>query len=74
LSAGEWSAFTSQVGDFWGSRVLLGTAMAAVGLNTSFSVFKGVGPKPFVVGLAGAVIVGAAGVVMAVLLGPFVTL
>jgi uncharacterized integral membrane protein (TIGR00698 family) len=69
-----WTRLIEVVGDFWGSRLLLGTAMAAVGLNTSFAVFKGVGGKPFAVGLAGALAVGAAGMLMAVLLGRFVSL
>ncbi|MEJ5295505.1 MAG: putative sulfate exporter family transporter, partial [Fimbriimonadales bacterium] len=45
-----WDALTKTIGETWGSRAL-GTAMAAVGLATSFSVFKGVGLKPFLVGL-----------------------
>lgn len=69
-----WSALTSFIGDTAGARWLLGTAMAAVGLNTSFSVFKGVGLKPFAVGMAGAVVVGGAGFVMALLLGRYITL
>jgi uncharacterized integral membrane protein (TIGR00698 family) len=69
-----WARLTNQIGDFWASRVLLGTAMAAVGLNTSFSVFKGVGAKPFVVGLAGALVVGAVGMTMAIVFGRFVAL
>ena len=69
--AASWSRVTSAIGDFWGSRILLGTAMAAVGLNTSFSVFRGVGAKPFVVGLAGALVVGAVGMVMAILVTAF---
>ena len=69
-----WSALTSVLGDRIGAQWLLGTAMAAVGLNTSFSVFKGVGLKPFAVGMAGAVVVGVVGFVMAALLGRFVTL
>ncbi|MCA1583625.1 MAG: putative sulfate exporter family transporter [Acidobacteria bacterium] len=73
-NAGAWSALTIHIGDFWGSRVLLGTAMAAVGLNTSFAVFKGVGLKPFAVGFAGALAVGIVGLLMAMALGPFVTL
>ena len=67
-------SLTKDLGDFWASQVLLGTAMAAVGLNTSFAVFKGVGLKPFVVGLAGALVVGAVGMGMAMLLGGFVHL
>ena len=64
-----WRTITSQIGDTWGSRYLLGTAMAGVGLHTSFSVFKNVGMKPFAVGLVGAVLVGAAGLVMALAFG-----
>jgi len=67
-----WASVTSYIGDTIGARWLLGTAMAAVGLNTSFAVFKGVGLKPFAVGLAGAVVVGVVGFVMALLLGGFV--
>ena len=48
--------------------------MAAVGLNTSFAVFKGVGMKPFAVGFAGALVVGLTGLTMAILLGPYVHL
>ncbi|MCS6918450.1 MAG: putative sulfate exporter family transporter [Fimbriimonadales bacterium] len=68
-----WKAFTDAVGETWGSRAL-GTAMAAVGLATSFSVFKGVGLKPFLVGLVGALLVGVIGWGMALLLGGFVKL
>jgi uncharacterized integral membrane protein (TIGR00698 family) len=72
--APSWSATTAWLGDTLGARWLLGTAMAAVGLNTSVKVFRGVGVRPFVVGMAGALVVGAAGFVMATLLGRFVTL
>jgi uncharacterized integral membrane protein (TIGR00698 family) len=71
---GAWTGLTSYVGDTIGAKWLLGTAMAAVGLNTSFSVFKGVGLKPFAVGMAGALVVGSVGFGMAMLLGRFVTL
>ena len=69
-----WSALTNQLGDLWASRILLGSAMAAVGLNTSFAVFKGVGLKPFAVGMAGALAVGSVGMLMAVIFGRFVHL
>ncbi len=72
LSAESWASITKDLGDFWASQVLLGTAMAAVGLNTNFAVFKGVGLKPFVVGMAGALVVGAVGLAMAFALGRFV--
>ena len=67
-----WSALASTLGDTVGARWLLGTAMAAVGLNTSFAVFRGVGLKPFAVGLAGALVVGLVGLAMALLLGRYV--
>lgn len=74
FSADGWASLTRDLGDFWASQVLLGTAMAAVGLNTNFSVFKGVGVKPFAVGMAGALAVGAVGMTLAILLGRFVHL
>jgi uncharacterized integral membrane protein (TIGR00698 family) len=73
-AASEWITLTNVIGDFWASRVLLGTAMAAVGLNTSFAVFKGVGARPFAVGLAGALVVGGVGMATALLLGQYVSL
>lgn len=69
-----WAVLTNQLGDFWASRVLLGTAMAAVGLNTSFGVFRGVGARPFLVGLGGALAVGLVGMAMAMAFGRFVSL
>lgn len=74
LSAESWTSLTRDLGDFWASQILLGTAMAAVGLSTNFAVFNGVGFKPFAVGMAGAIVVGAVGMTLAILLGPFVTL
>jgi uncharacterized integral membrane protein (TIGR00698 family) len=72
--ASAWSSLTNQIGDFVAGRILLGTAMAAVGLSTSFAVFKGVGVKPFVVGLLGALVVGSVGLTMAIVFGQFVRL
>jgi uncharacterized integral membrane protein (TIGR00698 family) len=73
-SAAQWTSITKSLGDYWASQILLGTAMAAVGLNTNFAVFKGVGLKPFAVGMAGAFVVGAVGMAMAVIFGRFVHL
>lgn len=70
--AAQWSAVVHTVGDVWSAKYLLGTAMAGVGLGTHFSVFKGVGFKPFLVGLAGALLVGLVGYVMVLLFGPLV--
>lgn len=74
FDARDWKMVTDVVGDTLASRFLLGTAMAAVGLTTNFQVFRGVGLKPFAVGLAGALAVGIVGMTMAVLFGRFVTL
>ena len=74
LDADAWASLTRDLGDFWASQILLGTAMAAVGLSTNFAVFKGVGFKPFAVGMAGAIVVGAVGMTLAILLGRFVQL
>lgn len=74
FDADRWPVVTAFVGDTLASRLLLGTAMAAVGLSTSLAVFKGVGLKPFLVGLAGAFVVGLVGMLMAVLFGRYVTL
>ncbi len=73
-SAAQWTSITKSLGDYWASQILLGTAMAAVGLNTNFAVFKGVGLKPFVVGMAGALVVGVVGMTMAIIFGRFVHL
>ena len=73
-SAAQWASITKQLGDYWASQILLGTAMAAVGLNTNFAVFKGVGLKPFAVGMAGALVVGVVGMTMAIIFGRFVHL
>ncbi|MEX2356402.1 MAG: putative sulfate exporter family transporter [Thermaerobacterales bacterium] len=69
-----WTTVVAVVGDRWGSKYLLGTAMAGVGLGTSFSVFKGVGVKPFAVGLFGALLVGVVGLVLVLILGRYVIL
>ena len=69
FGAEEWRAAAAVVGDTMGSRWLLGTAMAAVGLGTSASALKGVGFRPFAVGMAGASAVGATGMASALAVG-----
>jgi uncharacterized membrane protein YadS len=49
-------------------------ALAAVGLSTNFRTFKGLGTKPFLVGLAAALVVGIVSYIAIHLLGSFVTL
>jgi uncharacterized integral membrane protein (TIGR00698 family) len=53
---------------------LLGVALAGVGLNTRFRVLKGLGIRPFIVGLGAALIVGLVSFVAISLLGAFVSL
>ena len=50
----DWKNVTKLVGNQIGGHYLLGTAMAAVGMSTSASALKGVGVKPFIVGLSAA--------------------
>ena len=71
FDAPTWKTIIKQLGDIWGSS-LLGTAMAAVGLGTSISVFKGVGLKPLFVSFVAALVVGIMGFSMALLVGPYV--
>lgn len=65
----QWKSLTSWISNTLGSKVLLGSAMAAVGLSTNISVLQGVGVKPFLVGMTGALMVGAMGFVTATILG-----
>ena len=51
---------------------ILATAMAGVGLGTSFKSMKGLGIKPFYVGLFSAVLVGLVSVIMVFLLSNFI--
>jgi uncharacterized integral membrane protein (TIGR00698 family) len=68
LEPATWKHWTTQVGDVWGARYLLGAAMAAVGLSTSLPTFRSVGLRPLAVGLAGALLVGATGLGLALTL------
>ena len=66
LDPTTWQMLTSLIGDD-ASKACLGTAMAALGLSTSVAVFKGVGIRPVLLGMAGAGIVAAIGFTGAVL-------
>ena len=70
----QWASITKSLGDYWASQILLGTAMAAVGLNTNFAVFKGVGHEALRRRHGGAPVVGAVGMTTAVIFGRFVHL
>ncbi|KAK3285468.1 hypothetical protein CYMTET_6931 [Cymbomonas tetramitiformis] len=69
LDTMQWKSVISFIGDILGSRFMLGIAMAGVGLGTNIKVFKGVGVKPFLVGITGSLVVASAGFLCAVLLG-----
>mmetsp|Transcript_38697 Transcript_38697/g.60362 ORF Transcript_38697/g.60362 Transcript_38697/m.60362 type:complete len:205 (-) Transcript_38697:2251-2865(-) len=68
MTAAQWKAVVAAVGSS-ASLPLLGIAMAAVGLKTSLSQLRGVGIKPFILGLAGASVVGTVGFLTITLLG-----
>ncbi len=57
------AAFTS-----WGKFLIL-VGMAGIGLNTRFSAFKGIGGKPLVVGVIGAIILAVCSLVLIRVLG-----
>lgn len=66
-----WQDFYS----FWssfGSTYGLGLAMAGVGLSTNLKIFKGLGMKPFYIGLIAAVSVGAVSLLLISLFGGFI--
>jgi uncharacterized integral membrane protein (TIGR00698 family) len=66
-----WAGITKGVQEW--SGYILATAMAGVGLGTSFKSMKGLGIKPFYVGLFAATMVGIFAIAMVFLLGRFVT-
>jgi uncharacterized integral membrane protein (TIGR00698 family) len=66
-----WAGITGGIKQW--SGYILATAMAGVGLGTSFKSMKGLGVKPFYVGLFAATMVGVSAIAMVFLLGRFVT-
>jgi uncharacterized membrane protein YadS len=68
----QWSGITSGIKQW--SGYILATAMAGVGLGTSFRSMKGLGIKPFYVGLFSATMVGVTAIAMVFLLGKQVTI
>jgi len=66
-----WTDITRGVQEW--SGYILATAMAGVGLGTSFKSMKGLGIKPFYVGLFAATMVGITAIAMVFLLGRFIT-
>mmetsp|Transcript_38804 Transcript_38804/g.96425 ORF Transcript_38804/g.96425 Transcript_38804/m.96425 type:complete len:197 (+) Transcript_38804:3-593(+) len=56
-----WKNGADWLGVSLGTKTLLGTGLAAVGLSVNISAFQGAGLAPFIVGAAGALIVGTVG-------------
>ncbi len=71
LDATQWRALTKFLGET-SSQWLLGTAMAAVGLSTDFSMFRQMGLRPLYLGFAVALVVGVVGLGVAALIGPLI--
>ncbi|MEE8442258.1 MAG: putative sulfate exporter family transporter [Dehalococcoidia bacterium] len=67
-----WTSLTHGIKSW--SGYILATAMAGVGLGTSFRTMKGMGLKPFMVGFFAATMVGLTSIVLVFLIGPFVKL
>ena len=63
----SWRAGADWIGSTLGTKLLLGTGLAAVGLSVRLSAFRGVGAAPFAVGAAGAGLVGGVGLGAALL-------
>lgn len=73
FEASTWQSFYNTWSSF-GSTYLLGLAMAGVGLSTDFKMFKGLGIKPFYIGLIAAVSVGIVSVTLISLFGHLVVI
>jgi uncharacterized integral membrane protein (TIGR00698 family) len=73
LDPNQWKSLWSALNTL-GSKYLLGIAMAAVGLSTSLQVFKGLGIKPFYIGIVAALSVSVVSLIMVFLLGDLITL
>ncbi|WP_019412630.1 YeiH family protein [Paenisporosarcina sp. TG20] len=68
-----WKDFYS----FWssfGSTYLLGLAMAGVGLSTNLKIFKGMGIKPFYIGMIAAFSVGAVSLILISIFGDLIVI
>lgn len=64
-----WKEVLRVLGDK-GATLALATALAGVGLSTRLSVLRGLGPRPFFLGLAAALVVGLASLVLSAWVGP----
>lgn len=72
LTEVRWEGFYQSFSSF-GSTYLLGAAMAGVGLSTNLKMFKGLGFKPFMIGLIAAFSVSLVSFVLISLFGGFIS-
>jgi uncharacterized integral membrane protein (TIGR00698 family) len=70
-SAETWAGVHGFIKD-WAVNFMV-IALAGVGLSTSFKILKGLGIKPFIVGLGAAVVVGLISLLAISVLGAFAT-
>ncbi len=70
-NASAWSTAIKETTKW--SGYILATAMAGVGLGTSLKAMRGLGLKPFLVGIVAATSVGAVAILLVFLLGRLVT-
>ena len=70
-SESAWSDVTHGIRTW--AEYILGAAMAGVGLGTSIAQLRGLGVKPFAVGIAAAVSVGAVSIGLVFLFGPLIS-
>jgi uncharacterized integral membrane protein (TIGR00698 family) len=70
--AAAWSGVTRLIGEKL-AYYALGTAMACVGLTTRFSVFRGLGLRPLYLGAVVSLLVGGLSLLLAAVVGAFVT-
>jgi uncharacterized integral membrane protein (TIGR00698 family) len=68
---GAWGSLISII-KTWAANFLV-VALAGVGLSTNFQSFKGLGIKPFIVGMSSALAVGGISFVAISILGSYVT-
>lgn len=73
LNEMQWKELTGFIGNT-AAPTLLGVAMAGLGLTMSPSALRGVGPRPFVAGFLGALVVGGTGLAAALALPHMVSL
>ncbi|MEI3609522.1 YeiH family protein [Pseudogracilibacillus sp. SO10305] len=71
LNTSLWEMIYTKGSNF-GTTYLLGMAMAGVGLSTDFWMLKGIGWKPFYIGLTAALTVGFVSALLISLFGGFV--